>query len=172
MFVALVSAYLLITWPVCKSESTYTYYFRPLNVPSTNCPGEPCHDLDYMYYAEYASTLLSRKNTSVALLFLGGTHYLNKALEIYDTDSVQMSGIVTPLDGSPSVVNISVEIGMNFFFLTDLCMSNLTLISNQHESKVSINATLIERLSHHRVIAASCSLQLSLVSEVVLYHSQ
>ena len=167
MFVALVSACLLITWPVCKSESTYTYYVRPLSVPSTNCPGEPCHDLDY--YAEYASTLLSRKNTSVALLFLGGTHYLNKALEIYDTDSVQMSGI---LDGSPSIVNILVEIGMNFIRLTDLHMSNLTFVSNQHESRVSINATLIERLSHHHVIAASCSLQLSLVSKVVLYHSQ
>ena len=167
MFVALVFACLLITWSVCKSESTYTYYVRPLNVPSTNCPSEPCHDLDY--YAEYASSLLSRKNTSVALLFLGGTHYLNKALEIYDSDSVQMSGI---LDGSPSVVNISVEIGMKFFHLTDLHMSNLTFVNSQHESRVSFNATLIERFSHHHVVAASCSLQLSLVSKVVLYHSQ
>ena len=176
LFFVLIAASLLTTLPVCNSR--LTYYVLPSNAPNNYCPGEPCHDLDY--YAEYASTLLSRKNASVALLFLGGTHFLTKTLEIHNTVSLRMSGIVTPQDVSLSVVNISAGIGMKFFHLTDLLMRNLTFVSNKNQLQCVYNssvrvpfyATNIERFSQKYVIAACCNLQLSLVSEVELHHSQ
>ena len=170
LFPILVQTSFLITLPACDCQ--LIYYVRPIDAPSSTCPGKPCNDIDY--YAANAASLLSGKNSSVMLLFSGGAHFLTQILEISNTVSMQMSKVDTPLD-SEAIVNIAAGVNIRFFHLNTLHLSNLTFLGNQcqtTDSNFSTSVTQAWKFSQLNITTVCCELYLSLVSEVELQYSQ